>query len=196
MVGHANAVFVEKVELHLVAITQSETHPGNFALILEDTDRVRRLSITIGRVEAQAIAVVLENMTPVRPQTHDLLHQLIVEMGGRLVDAFIDEVNHQRFHAKLHIQQGKRMLSMDSRTSDAIALAVRAEAPIYTYAPLLEEMGFLVKDADQQLSQVAAFVNHSLEKLETLLEEALHEEDYQRASRIRDAITWKKKRET
>ncbi len=183
---------MEKVELNIVALANSESHPGNFALILEDIKRNRRIPITIGPPEARSIAMVLEKMTSKRPQTHDLFENVISELGGQLVEVVINEVVEEKYHALLIIEQNGRRIAVDARTSDAVALAVRCNCPIYSYEDIINETGFTVDQEGLTMEKRGAFINYPLHELEELLARVLAREDYESASRIRDAISRKK----
>ena len=185
---------MEKVELNLVALTNSESHPGQFALVLEDIDMKRRIPITIGPTEAQAIAMVVEKMKPARPQTHDLFLNTVKALGGNLSEVIINDIVEGNYHAQLIITRGAEKISVDSRTSDAIALAVRFECPIYTFDYLIEETGFTVDTEGLPMEKRGSFINFPLNELDDLLQKVLEKEDYKSASRIRDAINKKKLR--
>lgn len=183
---------MEKVELHLVALTNSESHPGQFAMVLEDVNMKRRLPITIGPVEAQAIAMVIEKMKPSRPQTHDLFLDVIGSLEANLSEVIINEIVDGHYHAQLIFTHGEKRVSVDSRTSDAVALAVRFECPIYTFEQILIQSGFTVDTEGLPVDKRGSFINFPLSELEELLEKVLKKEDYKSASRIRDAINKKK----
>ena len=135
---------MEKIELNLVALTNSESHTGQFALILEDVEMRRRIPVTIGAIEAQAIAMVVEKMKPIRPQTHDLFYNTMKSFNAKLEEVIIDEVVDNRYHSKLVFTRNTEKIVVDARTSDAIALAVRFECPVYTFDYILEQTGFSV----------------------------------------------------
>lgn len=183
---------MKKIELNLVALTNSESQVGQFALVLEDVDMKRRIPITIGAAEAQSIAMVVEKMKPLRPQTHDLFLHTIEALGARLEEVVIDEIIDDHYHAKLIFAKGPEKISIDSRTSDAIALAVRFECPIYTFDSVLSQTGFTVDTEGLPIDKRGSFINFPLKELEDLLEKVLKKEDYKSASRIRDAINKKK----
>lgn len=183
---------MEKFELQVVALTNSESHPGQFALVLEDVDMKRRIPVTIGPSEAQSIAMVVEKMKPVRPQTHDLFYSAMTAMGIKLEEVVLNAIVDNRYHAQLVFNHNGQRQMVDSRTSDAIALALRFECPIYTYAFLLEQTGFTVETAGLTKDKRGSFYNFPLNELEELLEKVLKKEDYESATRIRDAISKKK----
>ena len=183
---------MKKIELNIVALTHSESQPGSFALILEDVEKNRRIPIIIGVTEAQAIAVVLEKMRPPRPQTHDLFQNTIKELGARMVEVIINEVVDEKYHARLVLEQNGHRISVDARTSDAVALAVRFQCPIYSYESIIKKTGFRIDDTDVSPDKRGSFINYPLSELEELLEKVLAKEDYESATRIRDAISRKK----
>lgn len=183
---------MEKIELNLVALTNSESHTGHFALILEDVEMRRRIPVTIGAIEAQAIAMVVEKMKPIRPQTHDLFYNTLKSFNAKLEEVIIDEVVDNRYHSKLVFKRNTEKIVVDARTSDAIALAVRFECPVYTFDYILEQTGFSVDTKGLPIEKRGSFINFPLEELEELLEKVLEKEDYKSASRIRDAINKKK----
>lgn len=176
----------------MIALTNSESHKGHFALILEDIEIKKRLSVTIGPAEAQSIAMVVEKMKSKRPQTHDLFVQTLTALNARLIEVVITKVIENTYYAELVIETDGERVSIDSRTSDAIALAVRQECPIYTYQHILEETGFTVDQEGLPIEKRGSFLNFPLNELEELLEKVLKKEDYESASRIRDAISKKK----
>ncbi|MEO1052627.1 MAG: bifunctional nuclease family protein [Bacteroidota bacterium] len=185
---------MEEVELNIVALTTSQSQPGNFALILEDINKNKRIPIIIGRNEAQAIAVVLEKMQPVRPQTHDLLFETIKALNGKLEKVVITEMIDQKYHASLFINSNGTLVEIDARTSDAVAMSVRSECPIYCAQSLIASVGFDVDDKVITPDKRGSFINYPMEELEELLAKVVQKEDYESAGRIRDAIAKKKMR--
>ena len=183
---------MEKVELNLVALTNSESHPGQFALVLEDVQMKRRIPITIGESEAQAIAMVVEQMKPARPQTHDLFFNTLEALNAKLEEVLIDEIVENHYHAKLILRRATEKIVVDSRTSDAVAMAVRFGCPVYTFEHILEQTGFSVDTEGLPVEKRGSFINFPLHELEELLKKVLDKEDYKSASRIRDAINKKK----
>ena len=163
-------------------------------MVLEDIEMKRRIPVTIGATEAQAIAMVVEKMKPKRPQTHDLFFHSITALGASLSEVIIDEIVDNHYHSKLIFEKGTEKVSIDSRTSDAIALAVRFECHIYTFEHILEQTGFTVDTKGLPIDKRGTFINFPLSELEELLEKVLKKEDYKSASRIRDAINKKKRR--
>ena len=181
---------MKKVELNIIALANSESSKGNFALILEEQNGDRRLPIIIGAFEAQAIAVSLEKMQPNRPLTHDLFKNTLDAAGIKIEEVMITDLKAGIFHAKL---VGKlpddSPLEVDARSSDAIALAVRYGCPIFTTSDIIEQAG-VVSDTPSKAfaNKRGKLSDFSLEELEQLLEQVLAKEDYESASKIRDAI--------
>ncbi len=178
----------EKKELAIVALSASESQPGNYVLILEELEQQRRIPIIIGMPEAQSIAVAMEQMQPVRPLTHDLLKSTIDALGGILKEVLIHDLLDGVFHARLILQKhDKVMLEIDARTSDAIALAVRCGVPVYSYEHVILAAGVLADSlAGRQMG--GSLAKYSLEELEDLLLKVIAKEDYESASKIRDYI--------
>ncbi|MEL6864313.1 MAG: bifunctional nuclease family protein [Bacteroidota bacterium] len=188
---------MKKIELNIIALANSETSKGNFALILEEQNGFRRLPIIIGAFEAQAIAVSLEKMQPNRPLTHDLFKNTLDASGIRLTEVIISDLVEGAFHATLI---GKKAdgspLAVDARSSDAIALAVRFTCPIYTTAAIMEQAGIVLDSPSKAFTNKrGSFSEYSLEELEQLLRQVLAKEDFESASKIRDAIKSKTKEE-
>jgi bifunctional DNase/RNase len=181
-----------KKELSVVALSASESHPGNYALILEDTITRRRIPMIIGLFEAQAIAIAMERMQPARPMTHDLLKNSMVALGAKLQEVLIHSLQDGVFHASLLVQTiDKEILSIDARSSDAIALAVRFGAPIFAYEEVIEEAGLLSEIFLPNLKK-GSLAEYNIAELEALLERVLEKEDFESAARIRDLIERRK----
>tara|TARA_B100001250_G_C19572904_1_gene688430 strand:+ start:180 stop:740 length:561 start_codon:yes stop_codon:yes gene_type:complete len=179
---------MSKVELFIVALTQSESVPGKASLILEDVKHSRRLPVIIGNTEAQSIALVLERMKPKRPQTHDLLVNALKGLKGVLKEVIIDRYEAGVFYSKLIIKSGDEFIELDSRVSDAIAISCRMDTPIF-----INEEVFVAISLDNDLESIpkstrGGLTNYSLEELEDMLQKVLLKEDYISATRIRDAI--------
>lgn len=183
----------EKKELAIVALSTSESQPGNYVLILEDLDQQRRIPIIIGMPEAQSIAVAMEQMQPVRPLTHDLLKSSIEALGGVLKEVVIHELLDGVFHARLVLQKHDgTMVEIDARSSDAIALAVRCGVPVYSFENVIDDAGILADTlAGHQMG--GSYAQYSLAELEELLKKVIEKEDYESASKIRDYIDKRRK---
>ncbi|MEM6840805.1 MAG: bifunctional nuclease family protein [Bacteroidota bacterium] len=183
---------MEKIALDVVALTDSESHPGNFALILEERPNGRRLPIVIGKAEAQAIAMTLENMQPQRPLTHDLFKQTLDALQATLEEVFIYKLEENIFYAQLQLKNSSgKIMTIEARSSDAVALSVRFICPIYTTSEVLNTAG-VTTELSAVVGKKGPFSNYPLEELEALLAKLLAKEDYQSAARIRDVIEKKK----
>lgn len=201
---------MKKIELEIVALSHSITQTHSYAVVLGEVNGLRRLPIVIGGFEAQAIAVALERMQPSRPLTHDLFANFMSTFGIDLSEVVIYKLEEGIFFAKL-ICQGPdgENIEIDSRTSDALALAVRASCRIFTYENILEAAGLYLdqpEGAQAEATEGAApasslartvtsdkdLKNLSLEELNTLLQQVLEQEDYVRAISIRDEINNRK----
>ena len=141
---------MEKVELKFLRITYSHTHAGAYALILAEKKGDRRLPIIIGGVEAQAIAIQVENIKPARPLTHDLFKNLADQLTISLKEVVINDLVEGIFHAKLVLAQGENEVEVDARSSDAIALALRFACPIFTYEFIMSAAGLKVEEGDEE----------------------------------------------
>ncbi|MBX2972921.1 MAG: bifunctional nuclease family protein [Flavobacteriales bacterium] len=188
---------MDKVELRFLRITYSHTHAGAYALILSEVHGDRRLPIIIGGVEAQAIAIQVENIKPARPLTHDLFKNMSDTLGINLKEVIINDLVEGIFHAKLVLDQSGHEVEIDARSSDAIALALRFDCPIFTYEFILGAAGLKVEggeegEAAEEAKGEKTAAAMTIEELRSKLEEALDSEDYEGASKIRDEI---KKRE-
>jgi bifunctional DNase/RNase len=198
---------MKKIELEIVALSHSITQTHSYAVVLGEVNGLRRLPIVIGGFEAQAIAVALEKMQPSRPLTHDLLKNFMNAFGVDLVEIIINDLQEGIFFAKLVCASENDTVEIDSRTSDALALAVRFGCPIYTFENILESAGILMEEtsgkkkkvgSSETLEDVKATSSEdlkgmTLEELNTLLNEVLESEDYIRAIAIRDEINSRKK---
>lgn len=196
---------MNKIELRIMAISRSVTQSNNYAVVLGEVSGARRLPVIIGSFEAQAIAVAIEGMDGPRPMTHDLFKNTLDTMNAELQEVVINNLQEGIFFARLVFLQNGEIIEVDSRTSDALALATRFECPVYTYEFILETAGVILEGEDDQESEeyerVAADQDDSLEdklsthtvgELEIMLEEVLGEENYERAAQIRDEINRRK----
>ena len=197
---------MKKVKLEIVGLSYSQTQTGAYALVLGETKGKRRLPIIIGGFEAQAIAIELEKMTPSRPLTHDLFKSFAEGFNILVKEVIIYNLVEGIFFAKLITSdEAGKEVEIDARTSDAIALAVRFNCPINTYEFILSQAGILLDDEaiaaanepeeKEDLVEVEEtdYIKKSTEELKQLLEVALDEEDYEKASRIRDELNNRKK---
>jgi bifunctional DNase/RNase len=197
---------MKKVPLDIVGLSYSQTQSGAYALLLNESKGKRRLPIIIGGFEAQAIAIEMENMKPSRPLTHDLFKNFAETFEIKLKEVIIYNLVEGIFYAKLICARDNNEVEIDARTSDAIALAVRFNCPVYTYEFILNSAGIimdddLTKESTLKESKVERkmekqdddFRKKTPEELKDLLQKALEREDYERASRIRDEINTRKK---
>ena len=190
---------MHKIELEIVALSHSITQSNSYAVVLGEVNGLRRLPIVIGGFEAQAIAVALENMHPSRPLTHDLMKNFMTAFGIQLQEVYICDLQEGIFYSKLVCFTANDTIEIDSRTSDAIALAVRFGCPIYVYDNILEQAGLANENAEKTaipstITATAAqndLSSLSLVELNKLLQEVLELEDYIRAIDIRDEINKK-----
>jgi len=193
---------MKKVPLDIVALSHSVTQSHNYAVVLGEQDGVRRLPIVIGGFEAQAIAVAMERMTPNRPLTHDLFKDTLETFDIVLKEVIINNLLDGIFYARLICVKEGEEIEIDSRTSDALAMAVRFECPIYTYEFILDAAGVILEDNEEAIDtakpvkkstkadvkSVVGLTGHSIEELESMLEDVLSNEDYEKAAEIRDEI--------
>lgn len=181
---------MKKVELNIIALGNSESHKGNYALILEEQKGFRRLPIIIGPFEAQAIAVSLERMQPNRPMTHDLFKNSMDAAGMELVEIVISELTGGVFHATMTWKKSDgTQVQVDARSSDAIAMAVRYGCPIYTTEDIMKEAAVVLDSPSKAFTNKRGQLSdYSLEELERLLQQVLEKEDYESAAKIRNAI--------
>jgi bifunctional DNase/RNase len=194
--------------LEIVALSHSITQTHSYAVVLGEVNGLRRLPIVIGGFEAQAIAVALEKMQPSRPLTHDLMKNFMNAFAIDLHEIIICDLQEGIFYSKLVCSSENDTVEIDSRTSDALALAVRFGCPIYTYENILESAGILMEDTGSKKKKVQAAEEEELEEptgkedlksmtldeLNTLLNDVLEKEDYIRAIAIRDEINSRKRK--
>ncbi|MBN8880023.1 MAG: bifunctional nuclease family protein [Chitinophagaceae bacterium] len=199
---------MKKIELEIVALSHSITQTHSYAVVLGEVNGLRRLPIVIGGFEAQAIAVALEKMNPSRPLTHDLMKNFLNAFSIDLHEIIICDLQEGIFYSKLVCSSENDTIEIDSRTSDALALAVRFGCPIYTYENILESAGILMEDTGgkKKKSKQEVMVEEqgntgnedlktmSIEELDNLLNDVLESEDYIRAIAIRDEINSRKRK--
>jgi bifunctional DNase/RNase len=190
---------MEKIKLDIAGLQYSQTQSGAYALILVESGGKRQIPIVIGGFEAQSIAIALEKMKPERPLTHDLFKSFSEAFSIRVLEVIIYRFEEGVFYSKLICMQQNMTAEIDSRTSDAIAIGIRFNCPIFTYENILsdtghanDETGFdpIEKDDgyDSALDELEEIDEMPVEELENQLQEALENEDYELASRLRDEI--------
>ena len=201
---------MKKVQLDIVGLSYSQTQTGAYALVLGEVSGKRRLPIIIGAFEAQAIAIELEKMTPSRPLTHDLFKTFAETFNVSVGEVVIYNLVEGIFYAKLICNDGSQDFEIDARTSDAIALAVRFACPVFTYEFILSTAGIILEDdtssgtgTEAETAEEHATVKSggsddneyhtkSTEELKTMLQQALDDEQYELASKIRDELNNRK----
>lgn len=195
---------MDKIELDIVALSHSVTQSHNYAVVLGEVEGKRRLPIVIGGFEAQAIAVAMENMSPNRPLTHDLFKNTLDTFNIRLEEVVINNLLDGIFYAQLIcVNEAGKEIVIDSRTSDAIAMAVRFDCPIFTFEFIMDSAGIILNKEEEselqrqkQSSETSKksddLTSYSKEALEKMLEEVLEAENYERAAEIRDEIDKRK----
>jgi len=200
---------MDKIKLRILGISYSQTQSGAYALILVENEGKRRLPIIIGSFEAQSIAIELENMKPTRPLTHDLFKIVIDTFGITVKEVIIYKFTDGIFFAKLVCLNGTNSVEIDSRTSDAVAIALRMHCPIYTTESILNAAGIIMdeENTDAEASNeteepvnkektvsTTEYSSMLIDELEELLKAAVEEENYEKASILRDEIGKRKKR--
>lgn len=194
---------MKKIELEIVALSHSVTQTNSYAVVLGEVNGLRRLPIVIGGFEAQAIAVALEKMKPTRPLTHDLMKNFMLAFNVDLHEVVISDLQEGIFYSKLLCSTDSDTVEIDSRTSDALAMAVRFGCPIYIYDEIFEVAAVSNgEEGDRPVKTSSTAISTSsqddlkqleLDQLHTLLNEVLEQEDYLRAIAIRDEINSRKK---
>jgi bifunctional DNase/RNase len=197
---------VEKIQLEILGLSSSQSQSGSFALVLGETDGNRRLPIIIGMFEAQAIAIEIEKIIPNRPMTHDLFKSFGHSFNYTIKEIVISDLKEGVFFAKIVCENDSKTVEIDARPSDAIAIGLRFNAPIYTYEKIMKDAGIiLTEESEDEASDLTAEIkkdeskasttsedkplkDHSYDKLKEMLNKALEEEDYERAAKIRDEL--------
>jgi bifunctional DNase/RNase len=197
---------MKKIKLDIVGLSYSQTQSGAYALVLGEVNGRRRLPIIIGSFEAQAIAIEIEKMTPSRPLTHDLFKNFAQAYSIIIQEIIIYNLVDGIFYAKLICSDGKKVVEIDARTSDAIAMAVRFDCSIYTYEFILSTAGIVIEGNDfvylENMSDAtdekavtpatSGYTSLSTDELKSKLQEALTEEAYEKAAKIRDELNRRK----
>lgn len=188
----------ERIKLRVMGLSYSQLQSGAFALILAQVDGPYRIPVVIGAPEAQSIAIKMEGITPPRPMTHDLFANFAHAFGVKLMEVFIYKFEDGIFSSELTFSDGNRTIVFDGRTSDAVAIAMRTGAPIFTTKEILDETGFIlenespVTDYSDTRVQEPKLENYAIEELERTLNHLIDIEDYEEAAKVK-AILDKKR---
>jgi bifunctional DNase/RNase len=201
---------LKKIKLEILGLSSSQSQTGSFALVLGEVEGNRRLPIIIGMFEAQAIAIEIEKIIPNRPMTHDLFKSFSNAFHFHVDEIVISDLKEGVFFAKIVCTDGLKKSEVDARPSDAIAIGLRFDAPIFTYESILAEAGIVLTDQEEEdgkaevkpesktkikkevarkSSGAEDYKNYSIEKLNDLLKDAIDKEDYERAAKIRDELS-------
>jgi bifunctional DNase/RNase len=203
-----NVAQQKKIKLEILGLSSSQSQTGSFALVLGETEGNRRLPIIIGMFEAQAIAIEIEKIIPNRPMTHDLFKSFANSFHFHVEEIVISDLKEGVFFAKIICTDGLKKTEVDARPSDAIAIGLRFDSPIYTYESILAEAGIVLTDQEEEEEKAETkpepkakvkkesskkstgedYKNLSIEKLSELLKEAIDKEDYEKAAKIRDEL--------
>ncbi|MEM9858141.1 MAG: bifunctional nuclease family protein [Bacteroidota bacterium] len=195
---------MDKLKLEILGLSSSQSQSGSFALVLGETEGNRRLPIIIGMFEAQAIAIEIEKIIPNRPMTHDLFKSFAHSFDYKVEEIIISDLKEGVFFAKIICSNDAKTIEVDARPSDAIAIGLRFEAPIYTHEAILAEAGIVLTDENDdditelkgdikgeskaESAKVDELKDQSVDGLKQLLNEAIDNEDYERAAQIRDEL--------
>lgn len=191
---------MKKIQLEILGLSSSQSQAGSFALVLGEANGNRRLPIIIGMFEAQAIAIEIEKIIPNRPMTHDLFKSFANKFHFTIEEIVISDLKEGVFFAKIVCSDGLKKTEIDARPSDAIAIGLRFDCPIYTYESILAEAGIVLSDEPEEESPKSKtrtrrenkpedIKKYSTDKLNELLKEAIEKEDYERAAKIRDELS-------
>ena len=193
---------MRKIRLNILGLSVSQTQSGAYALVLAEENGDRRIPIIIGPIEAQAIAIQLEALKPPRPLTHDLLKNMAVAFDINILEVVIYKLEEGIFYSELSCETGTKNVLIDSRTSDAVALALRFKCPIYTTEEILKKAGIVFDESEEDpvvgssekssQSESSEFDNFNAEELTKMMNESISRENYERASKIRDEINRRK----
>ena len=193
---------MSKIKLKILGLSSSQSQSGSFALVMGESKGNRRLPIIIGMFEAQAIAIEIEKIVPNRPMTHDLFKSFAESFNFSVLEILISDLREGVFYAKIVCTDGTQTLEVDARPSDAIAIGLRFSVPIYTYENIMSEAGIVLSESEEgeedsiipdeeevtELSSTEQIKDYSSDKLQELLDEALENEDYERAAQVRDEM--------
>lgn len=193
-----------KIKLNVLGLSYSQTQTGAYALVLSEEDGDRRIPIIIGGVEAQSIAIQLEELDPPRPLTHDLFKSFAEAFNVSVTEVNIYRLEEGIFYSELICEKGSNRIRIDSRTSDAVAIALRFKCPIYTTDEIIEKAGIVLsiegepqeptitaptaEYSSRETSSSSEYSDYSIAQLQGMLEDAIRDEDYEKASLIRDEL--------
>jgi hypothetical protein len=194
---------MNKIRLDIIGMSYSQSQSGAYALILGERDGNRRLPIIIGGFEAQSIAIELEKIRTPRPLTHDLFKAFADAYHIELTEVVISKFSEGVFYAKLVCTDGVDIREVDSRTSDAIALALRFSCPVFTYESIMAAAGILMEEEaellkpeepnfDEKPADQVSYADATLAELKEILQSAIENEEYEKASKIRDELNKRK----
>ncbi|WP_430811531.1 MULTISPECIES: bifunctional nuclease domain-containing protein [unclassified Carboxylicivirga] len=197
----------KKIKLNILGLSYSQTQSGAYALVLAEEDGERRIPIIIGGVEAQSIAIKLEGLEPPRPLTHDLFLNFSKSFHIEIIEVVVYKLEEGIFYSELVCRHGNEQLHIDSRTSDAVALALRFGCPIYTYEDIIEKAGIVLdfdkkeeegpvssNEPGESSSSATPYKTKTIAELKDMLQAAIQAEDYETASKIRDEINRREKK--
>lgn len=192
---------MQKVKLNILGLSVSQSQSGAYALVLAEEDGDRRIPIIIGPIEAQSIAIQIEGLKPPRPLTHDLFKQMALAFDIEISEIVIYKLEEGIFYSELICNRGDKQIVIDSRTSDAVALSLRFNCPIYTTEEILERAGIVIEfenehsqeewhqsATDEPVRGKHEYDKYTSAELTQMLDNAIHAEDYEKASAIRDEI--------
>ncbi len=185
---------MDKIQCEILGLSSSPSTGGAYAILLKEMNGSRRLPIIIGAFEAQAIALEIEGIKPPRPLTHDLLKNFLDNVGASVIEVLIDELRENTFYAKIILEMSTLTNEIDARPSDAIALAVRAQSPIYVAESVMNAAAFIPSEEpdkqkdSQQTEPVPNTKEAKIAALQSKLREAIESEEYERAAKLRDDI--------
>jgi len=191
---------LKKIKIEILGLSSSQSQiSGSFALVLGESEGERRLPIIIGMFEAQAIALEIEKIVPNRPMTHDLFKSFANGFDYKVEEVVISDLKEGVFFAKIVCSNGEKSIEIDARPSDAIAIGIRFEAPFYTYEAVLAEAGIVLTDEEEAAEDLEEQIvvekpkgeelkDLGLDVLQQMLDQALADEDYEKAAKIRDEI--------
>ena len=196
---------MKKIKLEILGLSSSQSQTGSFALVLGESEGNRRLPIIIGMFEAQAIVIEIEKIVPNRPMTHDLFKSFANNFHFTVEEIIISDLKEGVFFGKIVCSDGLKKTEIDARPSDAIAIGLRFDSPIYTYENILAEAGIVLTDESEEekpepkvekakvkketSTRKDDFKNYSVDRLNEMLKDAIDKEDYERAAKIRDELS-------